>query len=123
MTNDLMLARMLKLVLDRPLVLRLYDAAGGTEKDLREISGGGYKPLALTPADWSIISGSPVTAEGAVREFRFDGTKSLEALGSYLTLANGDILWVKPFTDGGIKVGRRGDIIPVRPIMKFGPIL
>ncbi len=120
MINGAMLARYWKAVLTQPTMLRLYIlGSGGT---LVEVDGGGYSPKPMTFSDWIISEGVPSIAEGVVREYRFDGSKNFEVTGAYLTDASGEILWVEPLPDGPVKVGRRGDVLPVRPVMKLGPL-
>lgn len=121
-----MLARNLRNMVNRPLILRLFDGYEENRDGLptiNEVNGGGYKPVALTLSDWDIQKGSPAIATSAVREFRFDGTGGqTRVLGAYITDASGEIVWLNKFPDGPIPIGRRGDIIPVRPVWKLGPI-
>ena len=121
MLSGQMLARFLSNTLDQRTTLRLYTAAEGSR--VTEVSGGGYESHDLKLADWAITNDAiPALAEAPVREFRFDGTKSFNVIGSYLTAQDGAVLWVEPFDSGPIAVGRRGDIIPVRARMRMGAI-
>lgn len=119
MTTGLMMARQLRQQVSQPLTVRLYVGVSPDGETLIEVSGGGYRvPAALTVNDWTIQPGNPAVGEATVQEFRFDGTKRIQVLGSYLAQANGDPITTQPFPEP-IVVGRRGDIIPVRPIMRM----
>ena len=120
MTNGTMIARALRRVIDQPLTLRLYVATGsGQENEIVELSGNGYQSRLYTLVDWLITPGIPAIAEAPVHDFRFSGNKRMTVLGAYMTQADGGILWVDPFPSA-LEIGRSGDIIPVRPMIKMG---
>lgn len=124
MITPQMIARAMKRILDQPLFVRLYVEPMPLEEELiTEVQGGGYDSVRYTLADWLMTPGALATAEGRVVEFRFDGSKRIKVGGHYVTQADGGILWILPFRDGPIDVGRRGDVIPVRPIAKLGMLL
>jgi hypothetical protein len=123
MITGRMQARILARVLDQNNMLRLFiGTTGPNEDDVEEVTGGGYQPRIIKLTDWTITASSPALAEGPVYEFRFDGSKRVIVVGAFLTEPGGGALWVEPFRPEPIEVGRRGDIIPVRPIMRLGAI-
>jgi hypothetical protein len=113
-----MLAVNLRLLLSRSLSLRLYVSLTPEGRALEP--GGWYAPTALAPSDWTLAPGSPAIAQSNLREFRFDGSQRSKVLGISVEDVDG-VRFVKEF-DRPIEVGRRGDIIPVRLVVRLAPI-
>jgi len=108
-------AAVMRRVLNGELTLRLYQGFDGSRPV--ELTGGGYAPHPITSDEWILRDG---IAEAPVKLFRFDGSQRILAIGGYVTEPDGTVVWALPFPDGPIEVKRRGDTIPVRPIMKLG---
>lgn len=111
-------ARVLRRALKDPLTLRLFSDVDDNT-GIVELVGGGYQPAGLVLADWNLDEG---IGTGPVREFRFNGSKRARVMGACLTEGDGGIVWLKKF-DAPIDVGRNGDIIPVRPVVRIETLL
>jgi hypothetical protein len=108
---DRITTSVLRRLVNQPLTLRLYTGISPAG-EYQEPIGGGYQALATS--DWTIDNDF---ATGPVSEFRFDGSARLNILGAFITEADGSVIYAKAFKEP-IAVNRRGDIIPVRPMLK-----
>ena len=113
MNTPTMIGRHIARMLREPMRLKLYQGPP-SEYGMTEISGGGYRDIAITFRDWKIVTalGTPF-AETGQYEFRFDGTRAIDVAGAYLVDdATGDLLWVQEFPEV-FRISRTGDTIPV----------
>lgn len=94
-----------------------------TEADYTEAAGGGYASIALNPANWSTVPGSPTVSQQPTQVFTFAGplTAGATVYGYYVTDAGGLLVYAElltaPFTPANA-----GDTISITPLLTFASV-
>ena len=80
-----------------------------------EVSGGGYASIGLTAGNWTIIPGTPTSAEHTEVVWTFNGAVG-NVYGYYVTRVTGlELMWAERFSNGPFNIQTNGDEIRVTP--------
>jgi hypothetical protein len=122
MITERALLQFVTAMVEEQMTLRLFGSLDSSGDPI-ELRGGGYAPQGIAPNEWTIeMSASREAARADVqRSFVFDGSERMDVRGAYVTAPDGRTLWREAF-DSVIKVGRKGDTIPVRPVINFSAV-
>jgi hypothetical protein len=109
-------------------VLRLYEndvvpTGVTTAADLTEVSGGGYAPVVLQPADWTFTPGAPSVALQPQKLFGFTGGTGGwgTVYGYYIVDGAGEIVLAQRLASPPFYPAA-GDIIKVTPRLSLGSL-
>lgn len=116
MIIDRVTEAMIRQLVNQRLELRLFTAVNDQTGVITDATGATPVPFPYALSDWEFSEGG--IAIGRVAEFRFDGSARQKVAGSYFRDQRGDVFQLRSFKEP-IDVGRRGDIIPVRPIIRL----
>lgn len=112
------------------LVLRLYTnnyspVSTSTTGSFTEAAGGGYAPIEINGADWTITPGAPTVVAAPQQTFACDGTGAVQlCYGYFMTRAtSGVIAHAERFTNGPYSFTMDGDQIRISPRIEFSSAL
>jgi hypothetical protein len=84
-----------------------------------EVTGFGYNPIALIPANWTIVIDDFAKGEHTEVTWTFTGAAGA-IYGYYVTRQTGELMWAERFTNGPYTINTSGDEIRVTPRLSLG---
>ncbi len=118
--EQIILQYILNIDLPEGLVIHLYSnnivpLEVDTVTSYVEVVGGGYSSISLVAGNWTIIAGTPTSAEHTEVVFLFTGAVG-NVFGYFVTrVTGGELLWAERFSNGPFNIQTSGDEIRITP--------
>lgn len=118
--EEIMINYILNRDLPEGLVIHLYSnniipQETDTITNYVEVTGGGYASIGLTAGLWTILPGTPTSAEHTEVVWTFNGAVG-NVYGYYVTRVTGlELMWAERFSNGPFNIQTNGDEIRVTP--------
>lgn len=86
-----------------------------TISNYTEVVGGGYSSISLVAGNWTVVPGTPTTAEHTEVIFSFTGAVG-NVFGYFVTrVTGGELFWAERFSNGPFDIQTPGDEIRITP--------
>ncbi len=119
-SEEIMINYILNRDLPEGLVIHLYSnniipQETDTITNYVQVSGGGYAAIGLIAGSWTILPGTPTSAEHVEVVWTFNGAVG-NVYGYYVTRVTGlELMWAERFSNGPFNIQTSGDEIRVTP--------
>lgn len=120
LSEEIMINYILNRDLPEGLVIRLYSnniipQETDTITNYVEVVGGGYASIGLVAGNWTILAGTPTSAEHTEVVWTFTGAVG-NVFGYYVSRLTGlELMWAERFSNGPFNIQTNGDEIRVTP--------
>ncbi len=118
--EQIIIEYILNIDLPEGLVIHLYSnniipLETDTVTNYIEVAGGGYSSISLVAGNWTIIAGTPTSAEHTEVVFSFTGAVG-NVFGYFVTrTTGGELMWAERFSNGPFNIQTSGDEIRITP--------